>query len=106
MAAAGEEGVSEIQRYMGLATACEYLGMTERSMRWLVETSQIPYSKRSRRLIFDREKLDKWVADDERALHDRFAHLRQHGEWFTDCDEIRSYISEHASLPSEGKEAA
>lgn len=42
----------------------------------------------------------------EAALHERFAHLRQHGEWFTDCAELRDYIAEHASLPSEGEEAA
>ena len=32
----------------------------------------------------------------EHAVHIRFAHLRQHGEWFTDCDELRSYIAEYA----------
>ncbi len=32
----------------------------------------------------------------EVTVHKRFAHLRQHGEWFTDCEEIRNYIAEHA----------
>lgn len=30
---------------------------------------------------------------DERELHRRFAHLRAHREWFTDCDELREYIA-------------
>lgn len=29
----------------------------------------------------------------ERQLHTRFAHLRQHGEWFTLTDEIREFIA-------------
>lgn len=29
---------------------------------------------------------------DERALHDRFKHLRRHGEWFDDCAELIAYI--------------
>lgn len=31
--------------------------------------------------------------DEERSLHERFAHLRQHREWFTDCEELREYIN-------------
>lgn len=30
--------------------------------------------------------------EDERKLHEKFAHLRQQGEWFTDCDELRNHI--------------
>lgn len=32
--------------------------------------------------------------DDERQLHQRFAHLRNHREWFTDCEELREYINQ------------
>lgn len=32
--------------------------------------------------------------DDERRLHEQFAHLREHGEWFTDCDELRDFINQ------------
>lgn len=32
--------------------------------------------------------------DEERELHRRFAHLRQHREWFTDCEELRNYINQ------------
>jgi len=32
--------------------------------------------------------------DEEHKLHERFAHLRQHGEWFTDCEELREYINQ------------
>lgn len=30
----------------------------------------------------------------ERELHERFSQHRQHGEWFTDCQEIRDYLAE------------
>lgn len=30
----------------------------------------------------------------EFEVHKRFAHLRRHGEWFTDCEELRTYIAE------------
>lgn len=33
----------------------------------------------------------------EKALHRRFAHLRHHGEWFTDCPELRQFIAEEAA---------
>lgn len=33
----------------------------------------------------------------EHAVHVLFAHLRQHGEWFTDCAELRDYIATHAT---------
>jgi hypothetical protein len=29
---------------------------------------------------------------DEFALHKRFAHLRRHGEWFNDTEELRAFI--------------
>jgi hypothetical protein len=29
---------------------------------------------------------------EEKALHRRFSHIRQHREWFTDCPESREYI--------------
>lgn len=31
--------------------------------------------------------------EQEQALHQRFAHLRVHREWFADCGEIRSYVA-------------
>lgn len=31
-------------------------------------------------------------AKDERRLHEQFAHLRQHGEWFTAANELIDYI--------------
>jgi hypothetical protein len=32
----------------------------------------------------------------ELRLHTRFAHLRQHGEWFTPGEDLLAYIREHA----------
>lgn len=34
---------------------------------------------------------------DEQALHFRFQHLRDHGEWFSDAPEIRAFITENTS---------
>lgn len=38
-------------------------------------------------------KIIEGTREDEAALHRRFAHLRVHREWFTDCDELREYIA-------------
>jgi hypothetical protein len=35
----------------------------------------------------------------EMQLHDRFAALRRHGEWFEDDGSIRAYISRHRETP-------
>lgn len=43
---------------------------------------------------------------DEQALHRRFTHLRIQGEWYTDCEELRSWIStlpSYGALPSVGR---
>lgn len=32
--------------------------------------------------------------EQEQAMHQQFAHLRVHWEWFSDCAEIRSFIAE------------
>ena len=35
----------------------------------------------------------------EGELHDRFAALRSHGEWFRESDELLTYIAKHAQPP-------
>lgn len=38
---------------------------------------------------------------EELLLHDRFSHLRLHGEWFKAEDEIFAYAEEYTELPTE-----
>lgn len=37
------------------------------------------------------------VIQDESGLHERFAHLRRHGEWFESADDLLRFIEESAS---------
>lgn len=40
------------------------------------------------------------MMEDEFALHERFAHLRKHGEWFEPGDDLLAFIREHAECAS------
>jgi hypothetical protein len=51
-----------IQRYMGVNECAAYIGRSPKAVRHLVEQRAIPHSRFDRRLIFDREKIDRWIA--------------------------------------------
>jgi excisionase family DNA binding protein len=48
-------------RYMGAAECAAYLGRSEKAIRHMVDRIQIPYAKIGRRLMFDRDKIAKWL---------------------------------------------
>jgi hypothetical protein len=37
----------------------------------------------------------------ENSLHRRWSHLRQHGEWFAACEDMRRYISDKSTVKPE-----
>ncbi len=49
-------------RYGGLAEAAAYLGKTDKAVRKLVERRAVPFRRAGKRLVFDLEELDLWVA--------------------------------------------
>ena len=49
-------------RYAPLREAAVYLGRTEKALRKLVERRAVPFRRAGKRLVFDIEELDKWVA--------------------------------------------
>jgi excisionase family DNA binding protein len=53
-------------KYMNAAECAAYLGRTEKAVRHMVDRLQIPNAKIGRRLVFDRDKLDRWI---ERHSH-------------------------------------
>jgi excisionase family DNA binding protein len=55
-----------LTRYLPARAAAQYLGFTIAAVYQLVHRRQIPHSKRGRRLIFDRQELDRWIAEGAR----------------------------------------
>lgn len=49
-------------RYMGLDAAATYLGVTPKALRHYVHRRTVPFSRIGRRLLFDRQALDRWIA--------------------------------------------
>jgi excisionase family DNA binding protein len=49
-------------RYMNVEQCAAYIGRTPRAVYHLVENGQIPHARPGRRLQFDREKIDRWMA--------------------------------------------
>ncbi|HZI27150.1 MAG TPA: excisionase family DNA-binding protein, partial [Gemmatimonadaceae bacterium] len=50
------------KRYMDVKECAEYVGRTNRAIEGLVRRRQIPHIRVGRRVQFDREKIDRWVA--------------------------------------------
>lgn len=48
-------------RLLDLPQLAEYLGLTERTIKHLVQTKQIPVTRLGRRLWFDVAAINKWV---------------------------------------------
>ena len=48
-------------RLLDVPQLCDYLGLTERQVRHLVETGQIPVTRLDRRLRFDVVAIDRWI---------------------------------------------
>ena len=55
-------------RYLSLPEACEYLSLSERTIRELLPG--IPHARVGRRLLFKKSKLDGWVQTHEEAGED------------------------------------
>lgn len=55
-------------RYLSLSEACEYLSLSERTLRELLPG--IPYSRIGRKLLFKKSKLDAWVQTHETGRAD------------------------------------
>jgi hypothetical protein len=61
-----------------------YTGNPEKRIESLLTSSPSP---------LETLKVIEGTVAEERDLHRRFSHLRQHREWFTDCPELREYIA-------------
>jgi excisionase family DNA binding protein len=46
---------------MDTATAADYLGLSRGALYHLVEKAYVPYSRMGRKLLFDRQALDRWI---------------------------------------------
>lgn len=49
-------------RLLDVGQLAEYLGLTERQIRHMVETEQIPVTRFNRRVMFDVVAIDRWLA--------------------------------------------
>jgi excisionase family DNA binding protein len=49
-------------RYLTLNTAAQYLGVTPKALRHYVQRRIVPFCRVERRLLFDRQALDRWLA--------------------------------------------
>ena len=54
---------TDSSRYLPVAKAAEYLGMTPKALRCRVDRGTIPYRKIGGRLAFDRRELDRFIAE-------------------------------------------
>lgn len=48
-------------RYMSVATCAVYIGRTETALYVMVRRKQIPHSKVHGRLVFDKDRIDRWM---------------------------------------------
>jgi excisionase family DNA binding protein len=53
------------RKIMSLAEFCEYAGLTKQTVYKLTSAQKVPHSKRGKRLYFDREKVDKWLLENQ-----------------------------------------
>jgi excisionase family DNA binding protein len=49
-------------RYLDVAGVSTYISKTEKAVRHMVASSQIPFARIGRSLRFDRELIDRWMA--------------------------------------------
>ena len=56
-----------IKGYMDVRKAAEYLGLSERAVRHLIELRKIPYRRPQgyRRIFFRQSDLDEWICSGE-----------------------------------------
>jgi excisionase family DNA binding protein len=54
-------GAKGPRHYLNVEQAAAYLGRTPKAIRMLVYRAEIPVIKIGRRILFDRERLDRWV---------------------------------------------
>ena len=55
------------QRLFSIEEAAAYLGISPRSVRTFIAASRLPTIRLGRRVLLDREQLDKWIASQERV---------------------------------------
>jgi excisionase family DNA binding protein len=53
------------QRLFSIEEAAAYLGISPRSVRTFIASSQLPAIRLGRRVLLDKEQLDKWIASQD-----------------------------------------
>ena len=54
--------VRDLRRYLDVEELAEYIRSTPASVRQLVHLKRLPYLKRGRRVLFDRQAIDRFLA--------------------------------------------
>lgn len=56
---------TDLPRVLDIDAACEFVGIKKSYCYKLTSQNKIPHSKRGKILYFDREKLEKWMLENE-----------------------------------------
>jgi excisionase family DNA binding protein len=60
---AAQEGGSKPKRLMTVAAAATYIGRSTQATYHLISQNRIPHRRQGSRVFFDRQELDKWIAE-------------------------------------------
>jgi len=57
------------RKIMSLTEFCEYTGLSKQSAYKLTAGRRVPFSKRGKKIFFDREKVDAWLLENQITTH-------------------------------------
>ena len=57
----------KIKEYMDIKSLVEYIPLTISTVYTMVHKQKIPFNKIGKKLVFDREEIDDWIKNGQRA---------------------------------------
>lgn len=56
-----------VRKIMSLTEFCEYAGLSRQTVYKMTSARKVPHSKRGKKLVFDRERVDEWLLENQVA---------------------------------------